>query len=150
MLPVRRTTSEPQGASLLEWDPFAELGRQMQDLFDRVWRRPLMADGAFMPLADLEETDKSFIVEIELPGVKRDDIDVELAGRRLRVSGEREEKERVGVLRRRTRTTGRFHYEVAFPTDVTEDGVEASYTDGVLTVTVPKAEAETARRIQVK
>ena len=87
---------------------------------------------------------------MELAGVKGDDIELEVAGRRLSVSGERKERERVGILRHQTRTVGRFHYEVVLPGEVDDEGIEASLDDGVLTVRVPKAEAERPKRITVK
>ncbi|HZD21924.1 MAG TPA: Hsp20/alpha crystallin family protein [Acidimicrobiia bacterium] len=151
-LPVRRSERTPASRTFFDWDPFAEfdlLNRRMGDLFNRAFQ-PLMGDRDFVPAADVEETDTTFVVEVELPGIDRSDIDVELVGRRLRVSGERKEKERTGVLRSKSRIVGRFEYEVAFPAEVDESGVEASFTDGVLTVTVPKAETEKPRKIQVK
>lgn len=151
-LPVRRSVGEPARRGLFDWGPFAEVDRlnqRMLDLFEEL-RQPLWTDLGFVPAADLEETDKAFVVEIELPGVARGDIDVELSGRRLTVTGERKEKERAGVLRRRTRTVGRFCYEVVFPSEVSDADVSASYADGVLTVSVPKAEAEKAHKIHVK
>ena len=72
-----------------------------------------------------------------------------MAGRRLTVSGERKERQRVGILRRRTRTVGRFHYEVVLPGDVEEEGVTASMEEGVLTLRVPKPASERPRRIAV-
>ena len=111
------------------------------DLFSRI--------GAFTPLADVEETDDAYVTEIELPGIGSDDLSVEVAGRRLTVSGERKEKERVGILRRRTRTVGRFHYEVLLPGDVDEENVQASLEAGVLTVRIPKPESQRPRRIPV-
>jgi HSP20 family protein len=89
-------------------------------------------------------------VEIELAGVKKDDVNIELAGRRLVVAGERKERERVGILRKRTRTVGRFHYEVVLPAELDEDGVTAELDEGVLTVRVPKAASERPRRIAVQ
>ena len=89
------------------------------------------------------------MAEIELPGVALEDLSVEVAGRRLTVTGERKESERVGILRRRTRTVGRFHYEVLLPGEVDEDGVEAALQDGVLTVRVPKPVSQRPRRIPV-
>ena len=97
----------------------------------------------------MEETDDAYVVDVELPGVKGDDISVEVAGRRLTVSGERRQRERTGILRRQTRTVGRFHYEVVLPGPVDEEGIEASLDEGVLVVRAPKPEAERPRRIPV-
>jgi HSP20 family protein len=101
-------------------------------------------------LADVEETDDAYVIEIELPGVKKGDIEIAMEGRRLTVSGERKEKERAGVLRRRTRSVGRFHYEVVLSGEVDESDVSASLDGGVLTIRVPKRESDRPRRIQVK
>ena len=144
--PVRRNPAEAT-----RWDPFAELNRLNQQLaryLENWGDLPSLAEG-FTPLADVEETDDAYLVEIELPGVKRDDVSLEVAGRRLTVSGERKERERVGILRLRTRTVGRFHYEVVLPGDVDEDNVSASMDEGVLTVRLPKPAAQRSRRIAI-
>jgi HSP20 family protein len=90
------------------------------------------------------------VVEVEVPGVRREDIDIEVAGRRLTIHGERKEKERVGILRRRERVVGRFSCEVVLPGDVEEDGVEAHLDGGVLTVRLPKPERDKSRRIEIR
>ena len=90
------------------------------------------------------------LLEVELPGVKKKEIDIEIDGRRLVISGERPEHERSGWLRRRTRSWGRFRYEVVLGADVDEDGVEATLQDGVLRVRVPKSSAGNTRHIEVK
>ena len=139
-LPARQRNHEPNG-----WEGFGGLS-QLRSQLDSLlsgW------EGAFTPLADVEETDEAYVAEIELPGVGADDLSVEVAGRRLTVTGERKEKERVGILRKRTRTVGRFHYEVLLPGDVDEENVHASLEDGVLTVRVPKPASQRPRRIPV-
>ena len=150
-LPVRRQSTPTMSPG--RWDPLATMERVSSELgrFFEGWDDlPTVFDGEFVPLADVEETDDAFIVEVEVPGVKKSDIDISLAGRRLVISGERQEKERVGILRRRTRSVGRFRYEVLLPGDVDEGGVTASLEDGVLTLRVPKASSERPRRIEVE
>lgn len=102
---------------------------------------PTAALGAFSPMADLRETDDAYMVEAELPGIKREDIDVEISERELRISGEYKEREPEGVLRRSTRRTGSCEYRALLPAALKADELRATLTDGVLTVTVPKAQA---------
>ena len=147
-LPIRRNQGD-----VTRWEPLAEINRLNEQLREYLanWSSvPSLLGEGFTPLADVEETDDAYVVEVELPGVKGEDLSVEVAGRRLTVSGERKERERVGILRRQTRTVGRFHYEVVLPGEVDEEGIQASLDEGVLTVQVPKAEAERPRRIPVK
>lgn len=124
-----------------------------RDVEGDITRRALgpLADLAnvFTPLADVEETDDAWAVEIDLPGVARDDVDIQLTDRELTVSGEVREKERAGILRRRTRRVGQFQYSVTLPGDVDPDGVTAQLHDGVLTVRVPKAQQAKPRRIAI-
>jgi len=148
-LPIRRN----QGGEGGRWDPVAQINRlneQLQEYLGGGSSLPSLLGGGFTPLADMEETDDAYLVEVELPGVKGDDIAVDVAGRRLTVSGERKERERVGILRRQTRTVGQFHYEVVLPGEVAEDQVEAALNEGVLNIRVPKVEADRPRRIPVK
>jgi HSP20 family protein len=149
-LPVRH---RPDGlAERGSWSPLAELDRLNRELASYLesWRNlPELTGEGFTPLADLEETPEAYLVEVELPGVKREDVDIEVAGRRLWVRGERKEKERVGILRRRERVVGRFACEVTLPSDVDEDGVHANLDCGVLTVRLAKPERDRPRRIEI-
>lgn len=101
------------------------------------------------PLADIEETDDSYLLDVELPGVRREDVDLLVDQGRVVVTGERQERERVGLLRHRTRTTGRFALAVTLPGPVDGESVTASFADGMLSVVVPKAERARRRRIPI-
>ena len=134
---------------LATWDPVRELddlARRVDSLWDTGF------GGRFdrwSPLADVEEHDDAYTVEIEVPGVRRDDVEIELQDRTLTVSGEVEEKERRGILHRRTRRVGRFRYAVTLPGEVDPDGVDASLHEGVLTIRVPKSADSRPRRIPI-
>jgi HSP20 family protein len=151
-LPVRRTETRSQ--PLQRWEPFRELEQlheQMGRLMETVWSPSNGGNGGtWIPLADIEETDDAWIIEAELPSVHSDDINVELREDELVITGEIKEKERKGVLRRRTRRTGQFEYRVTLPGHPNEEGIEAKLHEGVLTVRVPKAQKERPRRIDVK
>ena len=151
-LPAQRIETTPQ--PLQRWEPFRELEQlheRMGRLMETAWSPIGVGNGgAWMPLADIEETDDAWIIEAELPSVDRKDIKVELQDNELVIGGEIKEKERKGVLRRRMRRTGQFEYRVALPGHPKEKGIEANLHDGVLTVRVPKAEQERPRRIDVK
>ena len=133
----------------VRWDPF----RELDDLYERVnslWESGLAgALQHWSPLADVEETDDAYSVELDLPGVAREDIDIQLDDRQLTVSGDIKEKERKGILHRRTRRVGRFHYTVTLPGEVNADDVTAQLHDGVLTVRIAKSERSKPRRIAI-
>jgi HSP20 family protein len=105
--------------------------------------------GTWTPLADVTESDDAYLVEIEVPGVDRKDLTVEVTGGHLRVHGEILEKEKVGWLRHRTRRVGQFAYHTQLPGDIDADHISADLADGVLAVRVPKTEAAKPRRITV-
>jgi HSP20 family protein len=138
------------------WQPFSELEQlqsQMDQLMQSVWSGPGTGNGGiWIPTADIEETEDAWIVEAEVPGVSRKDINVELRDTELIISGEIKEKERKGILRRRTRRTGAFEYRVTLPGPgpYNPEQVEANLHEGVLTVRVPKAETAKPRRIEVQ
>jgi HSP20 family protein len=105
--------------------------------------------GAWAPLVDIEETDDAWILEAEVPGVKKSDVNVDVQGSELVITGDIKEKERKGILRRRTRRTGRFEFRVNLPGGVDPENIDAKLDDGVLTVRVPKPEPARSRRIEV-
>jgi HSP20 family protein len=150
MLPARRIGHSPTVI-----DPT----REFEDIYDRMGQLmnvafgdiglTTLADIPWAPLADLSENDNAYLVHVELPGVRKDQIDVQMQDRELVISGEIKEAEN-GRRHRSTRRTGRFEYRTYLPGEVKADQVSAQLADGVLTVTVPKSEAAKPRRIEVK
>jgi HSP20 family protein len=107
------------------------------------------ADG-WSPLVDIEEQDDAYVLEAELPGVKREDVNIEIVGNELAITGEIKERERKGAVRRRTRRTGRFEYRVRLPDQVDASKIDANLDQGVLTVRVPKSAREKRQKIEIK
>jgi HSP20 family protein len=151
---VQERRAQPEQA-MRRWKPlqdFEQAAQRMRRLLDETFSgAPLLAEvAAWTPPVDVEETDDAYVVEAEVPGVKREDVNVELVGNELTISGEIVERERVGIIRRRTRRTGRFEYRVALPEGVDGDKIEARLDKGVLTVKVPKAQRAEHKKIEVK
>jgi HSP20 family protein len=151
---MSQLATERSGASApTRWEPLSELERLRRILEQSFGDAGLGAvareAAALVPPVNIEEQDDAYMIEAEVPGVDRDDVDVELVGNELTISGEFKEKERVGVLRKRTRRTGRFEFRVLLPDRVEADGISAGLEHGVLTVRVPKAQAAQRRRIEV-
>jgi HSP20 family protein len=111
----------------------------------------LLSEAAtWTPLVDIEEEDNAYVIEAELPAAKRDDVNIELLGNELAITGEIKERERKGIVRRKTRRVGQFDYRVTLPSHVDPKKIDAKLSDGVLTVRVPKAEQAQRQRIEVK
>ena len=147
-LPVRQESSSPA-----RWDPWREfesLTGQMNQLLESAFGQSgLVTGGGWSPAVDVEETDDAYVVEAELPGVRREDVQVEASSGVLTITGEFKERERTGILRRRTRRIGRFEFRTTLPSSVDTEAVTASLHDGVLTVKVPKADEAKPRRVVI-
>jgi HSP20 family protein len=140
------------------WDPFGEMltlrdamSRLLEDSFVRPSQSMARGMGQFAMPIDLRETDDQFIVEATLPGVKPEDIDVTVHGNQLQIQGEmkQEQEQKDERYHLRERRFGRFARTLALPTNIQADQVSCEYRDGMLKVTLPKAEAARPRRIQV-
>jgi HSP20 family protein len=132
------------------WTPFRDLSQldeQTAQLFQSVLGETPPA--LWAPPVDIEETEDSWIFEAEVPGVDRKDLNVDVNGNELAITGEIKEKERKGVLRHRTRRVGEFEFRVVLPQDVDAENIQADLDDGMLVVRVPKADASRSRRIEV-
>jgi HSP20 family protein len=152
-LPERRSSPTPE-----RWEPLSEL-EQMTERMRRMleqtfggfgWSSQLTEKAGWSPLVDLEETDDAYVLEAELPGVKPEDVNIELVGNELSITGEIKEPERKGTVRRQSRRTGRFAYRVSLPSHLDPDKVEAKLGGGILKISVPKSERAQRRRIEIK
>jgi HSP20 family protein len=121
--PKKRRESGPR--PLQRWDPWRELA-DLHERLDRLVER----GGAAAPRLDAARGHhrgrRRLDVEAELPGIDRNDINIELRDNELSITGEIKERERKGILRRRTRRVGEFDFRVTLPGHVEADGVEAS------------------------
>lgn len=138
------------GSSLADAE---EMRRQMERLFDAFGDRPQSRVGAgVFPAVNLTEDAEAYYVSAELPGVKSADLDLNVTANQLTVAGERKISEEAADARyhRREREAGRFSRAVALPGDIDSDEVKASLVDGVLTVTIAKAEKSKPRQIAVQ
>lgn len=127
---------------------------ELQDMFSQFVGDggSLAAWAGYAPSLDVSETDTTLEVKMDVPGVKPDDIDVQLSGNLLTISGKRaEEKEEKGkTFHRVERSYGSFSRSVTLPCDVKDDKVDAQIHDGILRVTLQKSEEAKTRKIKVR
>jgi HSP20 family protein len=141
----------------LAWPGFGRLSSlrdELDRLFDSPWTelaRTSQLLSGWTPALDLYEDKDNFVVKAELPGMKREDLEVSLHEGSLSISGERksEEKHAEAEVYRTERFFGRFQRTVTLPTAVAADKVKAAYKDGVLTITLPKTEEAKPKHIGV-
>ena len=136
---------------LAQWEPFDGLSL-INNFFDDTWRRPQQAPAAvWYPPVDLFESKDSYLIRAELPGMSREDFNLELNEGVLTLSGERRGEEPAeGVeYRHSERLAGKFSRSFHLPQTVAQDGIKATYRDGILEVHVPKAEEAKPKKITV-
>jgi HSP20 family protein len=130
---------------------------EIDNIFDRTFGHLLQQEqgtqllGGWVPAIDLFEDKDTLTVKCEVPGMKKEEIDISLHEGFLTISGERkrEEQKKEGELYRTERYEGRFSRSIALPSKVNADKINATYKDGVLTVVLPKAEEAKPKQIQV-
>lgn len=135
--------------------PFERVVEEMEDLMERFWEE---GDGrrrrleTYFPKANLAETDGNIEVTLDLPGLKPEEIKVEMQNGNLVISGERkEEKEEKGkTYHRIERSYGSFRRSIPLPAKVDEGKIDAKFANGVLNVTLPKSEQAKPKLITVK
>lgn len=133
------------GASI--WNMLADV----DTLFDR-YESQSAAVSEFSPRANIEETETSYLLNFDLPGVKKEDLKIDVHGRTFTLAGERKRISETNErgFKRYECLAGKFTRSFTLPVGVDASKVEASLSDGVLSVTVPKSEAEKPRTIAIK
>lgn len=143
---------------LIPWrdrNELSSLRREIDSLFDRFfegWPFRSTAVRQWVPSVDVSETAKEVLVQAELPGMDPKEIDIAIQGNLLTLKGERrQEKEEEGAnYHRIERSFGSFSRAIQLPAEVDVEKVSAVYKNGVLTITMPKTGAASAKRIEVK
>lgn len=148
------TTRRPGTPSMWRRDPLAALRDEMNELRARLWgdEEQGWLAGTTVPSLDMTESDVALEIRMDVPGIKAKDIDIQLNGNIITISGQREEeKEEKGkTYHRIERRSGSFSRTLTLPCSVSQDEVVADYRDGVLTVTLPKSEESKAHKVKVK
>ena len=145
-------------SNLIRWEPAREmmtLREAMDRLFDDAFTRPLsLRDGwsASAPAIDMYQTNDEIIVKAAVPGMKADDVQINVTGELLTIKGEMKEQEekKEKAWHIREQRWGSFELSVALPTVVVADKAKAEFENGILTVTLPKAEEVKPKTITVK
>lgn len=147
---AKRSTRAPS----IVRDPLLALRNEFDELISRFWdgNQETLFSKEFLPSADLTETENAYEIRMDIPGMQAKDINVQVQGNVVTLSGERkEEKEEKGkTCHRIERHTGSFSRMMTLPSNVNEEEVAAEYTQGVLTVKLPKREDAKAKQVSVK
>lgn len=138
---------------LAVWSPFAEFERIRRE-FDRLMEELLPApreERPFAPAVDVYETDNELVVKAELPGVKKEDIEVSIKENSLCIRGEKKEEkeEKTETYHRVERTYGRFERVIGLPAGAKVESAKAEFKDGVLEIRIPKAESAKEKKIEI-
>ena len=146
-------------SNLIRWEPMREmvtLREAMDRLFDDAFTHPFgQTDGwhgSNVPAIDMYQTDNDVVVKAALPGIKADDVQINVTGDVLTIKGEMKEKSETKEKNYHIREQrwGTFERSVMLPTNVVSDKAKAEFEDGVLTITLPKAEEVKPKLITIK
>jgi len=145
--------------SIVRWEPFGDL-MSLREAMDRLFEESIIRPGSrfLAPFGsgelclDMYETDSDVVVTAALPGVKPEDVDITITGDVLSIKGEVKSEAKVEKANyyRQERRYGAFHRTVPLPVPIQPDKAEAKFKDGILTLTMPKAEEARPKTIKIK
>ncbi|MCX7829737.1 MAG: Hsp20/alpha crystallin family protein [Acidobacteria bacterium] len=144
--------------AIRKWNPFSEmmaLQNQLDRLFGETLERGTRGDldfGSWMPPVDLREENDKLVLEMELPGLKKDDIEVSIENNVLTIKGERkfEKEEKKENYHKIERSYGKFSRSFSLPATIKPEGIDAALKDGILTLSLPYAEEAKPKKISIK
>jgi HSP20 family protein len=144
----------PETPTWPSFDRWASLRDEMNNLFELPMLGNLARQGqlfsGWSPALDLYQNADNVVAVVEVPGMRKEDIDISLHDGMLTIAGERQTSSSEGDNAERTeRFTGKFRRSITLPTRVEAGKVTASYKDGILTITLPKAEEAKPKKVQV-
>lgn len=144
---------------IIKYDPFGDMAsfqddmnRLFTDFFSRAPGRRSIAEGLWAPLMDIEETKDDIVVKAEIPGMKKEEIKIQITGDVLCISGDRkhEEETKDKTYHRIERVYGQFQRVIKLPSEVQSGKTKANYENGLLTIVIPKAEEVKPKEIAIE
>ena len=141
--------------NLIRWEPMREmmtLREAMDRLFDDAFTRPVGMTGLGMPAIDLYQTENDVVLKASLPGLKSDDVQISITGEVLTLKGEfrQNDEAKNATYHIKEQRSGSFERSLSLPTLVQTDKAKAEFENGILTITMPKAEQVRPKTISVK
>jgi HSP20 family protein len=143
-------------SNLIRWEPVREmmtLREAMDQLFNDAFTRPVsMSGGSAIPAIDLYQNNDSVVVKAALPGLKADDVQISVTADVLTLRGEfkQENEQKDTTYHIREQRYGSFERSIMLPSDVQTDKAKADFENGILTITLPKAESVKPKTISIK
>lgn len=128
-------------------------GKRFSDIMDEFFNDAVATrQTSFAPSIDISETDKQYLIDVELPGIKKEDISLNIENNTLTISGERKfEKKEDGKQYHRVESHyGSFSRSFTLPDNVKTDSINATYNNGILNITVDKSEQQMKKQIKIK
>ena len=150
------TTLAPQKSTSVpaNRDSFSLLRKEMEDLISNFWgSNPTnWLDGNLSPAVDVSEQENAFLMKVDIPGMEAKDLNVQVHGNTVTVSGQRQEEKETKdkTYYRMERRQGSFSRTINMPCNINEGEVAAEYVNGVLSLTLPKTEASKPKKITIK
>lgn len=129
-----------------QWNPASEWDKEVEKIFDAFSRT-----NSFSPACEIRDEEKNYLISVDVPGLSKKELEIEVKDNQLHVSGERKQKERTEnePVLRSERRYGKFSRTFALPQNVNTDAIQARFENGVLEIAVPKEEKARPKKITI-